>query len=90
MKLNGLLLAITIITITLLVGCKSNSTQSTKPATSTSPTTSPTSSNQVNILGLAFSPQILTVAKGTTVTWTNNDSTTHTVTSDSGFGTAEI
>jgi plastocyanin len=24
------------------------------------------------------------VAKGATITWTNNDSTTHTVTSDSG------
>ncbi len=84
MRIKGLLLAITIITITLLAGCSSNSTQSTKPATSTSPTTSATSSNQVNISGLAFSPQTLTVAKGTTVTWTNNDSTTHTVTSDSG------
>ncbi len=84
MRIKGLLLAITIITITLLAGCSSSSTQSTKPATSTSPTTSATSSNQVNISGLAFSPQTLTVAKGTTVTWTNNDSTTHTVTSDSG------
>jgi plastocyanin len=28
---------------------------------------------------MAFSPNSITVKKGTTVTWTNNDSTTHTV-----------
>lgn len=35
----------------------------------------------VTIKGFAFSPVTLTVDKGTVVTWTNNDSTTHTVTS---------
>jgi plastocyanin len=35
----------------------------------------------VTIKGLAFSPGTLTVDKGTVVTWTNNDNTTHTVTS---------
>jgi len=32
----------------------------------------------------AYSPNPLTISAGTTVTWTNNDSTTHTATSDSG------
>jgi plastocyanin len=31
---------------------------------------------------MAFSPVSLTVAVGTAVTWTNNDSVAHTVTSD--------
>ena len=35
----------------------------------------------VTIKGFAFSPATLTVDKGTVVTWTNNDSTTHTITS---------
>jgi plastocyanin len=40
------------------------------------------SGNAVTIQGMAFSPQTLTVAVNTTVTWTNNDGVTHTVTSD--------
>lgn len=42
--------------------------------------------NKVNISNFAFSPATLTVKKGTTVTWTNNDSVTHTVTSNSDHG----
>jgi predicted lipoprotein with Yx(FWY)xxD motif len=37
---------------------------------------------QVTIQNFAFSPQTITVAPGTTVTWTNKDSVNHTVTSD--------
>jgi plastocyanin len=40
------------------------------------------SGNAVTIQGMAFSPLTLTVAVNTTVTWTNNDGVTHTVTSD--------
>lgn len=40
--------------------------------------------NTVIIQNFAFSPNNLTVKTGTTVTWTNNDSTTHTITSDNG------
>jgi plastocyanin len=35
----------------------------------------------VTIKGFSFSPATLTVDKGTTVNFTNNDSTTHTITS---------
>ncbi|MBO1415080.1 cupredoxin family copper-binding protein [Streptomyces sp. FH025] len=38
----------------------------------------------VTIANFAFSPGTLTVSKGTTVTWTNNDTDTHTVTSSGG------
>lgn len=41
------------------------------------------SGNAVNIHDLQFDPKVITVPKGTTVTWTNNDQTAHTVVSDS-------
>ena len=44
------------------------------------------SSSSVSIANMAFSPASPTVAQGTTVTWTNNDSVAHTVTVDSGSG----
>ena len=46
----------------------------------------PLSANSVTIKDMAFSPADITVAKGTKVTWTNNDSTAHTVTGDSEHG----
>ncbi|HSX29243.1 MAG TPA: cupredoxin family copper-binding protein [Candidatus Saccharimonadales bacterium] len=54
--------------------------------TSTQPTPAPSTTqsqgNAVAIQDFAFSPATLTVKKGTTVTWTNKDSASHTVTSD--------
>jgi LPXTG-motif cell wall-anchored protein len=38
----------------------------------------------VSIVDFSYSPKNLTVAPGDTVTWTNNGSTQHTVTADSG------
>lgn len=40
--------------------------------------------NEVFIQGNAFNPSSRTVAANTTITWTNKDSTPHTVTSNSG------
>jgi plastocyanin len=40
--------------------------------------------NAVTISGFAFSPATITVPVGTKVTWTNQDSATHTVTADDG------
>lgn len=68
------------------------STTSTSTPTAV-PTTAPTltattapasDGNSVSIASFAFSPQSLTVTVGTKVTWTNKDSTTHTVTADGG------
>ena len=47
---------------------------------SSSTNSAPTATNSVAIQNFAFSPADITVKKGTTVTWTNKDSTTHTVT----------
>lgn len=43
----------------------------------------PVATNQVTIQNYAFSPQIITVKKGTTVIWTNNDSVSHSIIFDS-------
>jgi len=55
------------------------------PAVSVVSNTSVTSSKaSVTIDNYAFSPTPLTVKAGTAITWTNDDSVAHTVTSDSG------
>lgn len=40
--------------------------------------------NTVDISNFAFSPQTITLAAGTEITWTNKDAAAHTVTSDDG------
>jgi len=45
----------------------------------------------VTIQNFAFSPVSLTVAAGTTVTWTDKDNTEHTVSADDGsFGSQKL
>ena len=76
----GLALAVLLIA----AGCGSTSSAST-----TTPTpASTTSATNVTIQNFAFTPQTLTVKVGTTVTWTNNDSAPHTVTSASSMSTS--
>jgi plastocyanin len=63
-------------------------TPSTPPAspvaTTTVPKTSSPTNVSVSIKNFAFNPSTVTVKVGAKVTWTNNDSIAHTVTSDSG------
>jgi len=40
--------------------------------------------SKITITSSAYSPASLTVVSGATVTWTNNDSTAHTVTTEDG------
>jgi len=44
----------------------------------------PSTAQKVAIADMAFSPATITVKKGTTVTWTNQDSVAHTVTENDG------
>lgn len=69
----------------LLVGaaCSKSSTDTTTNTVITENSNIATGSS-VSISGLAFSNPTLTVKIGTAVTWTNNDTTTHTVTSTTG------
>ncbi len=62
-----------------------------KPSSAPSPSSSSTGASQatsekVAIQNFTFSPTTLTVKKGATVTWTNDDTVQHTVTIDSGTG----
>ena len=40
--------------------------------------------SKITITNSAYSPASLTIASGSTVTWTNSDSTSHTVTTEDG------
>jgi plastocyanin len=73
-------------TAVALSSCGSNSTP-TMPSSSSSnnngtPVTIVTGAQVLTTT--AYNPNPLTITAGTTVTWTNKDSTTHTATSDSG------
>ena len=68
----GLVLGAFIISITIFACSKSSTSMySNNP-------------NSVSIKNFAFSNTSLSVTAGTTVTWTNNDATAHTVTADDG------
>jgi len=54
------------------------------PTPTPTATSTPAASNAVSISNFAFSSAALTVHVGDTVTWTNNDSAYHTVTSTDG------
>lgn len=56
---------------------------------STTPS-APAAANHVTIAGFAFSPSTVTVGKGTTVTWTNNDQAPHTVTGSGGLNSPTL
>jgi plastocyanin len=55
-----------------------------RPSVTASTAQSSTATAEVTIDNFSFRPQSLTVAAGTTVTWTNRDDTPHTVVSDDG------
>jgi plastocyanin len=48
-------------------------------------TSASTASAVISINNMAFAPATITVSAGTIITWTNNDSVAHTVTSDNGL-----
>jgi plastocyanin len=87
MMMRSIFSRIVLVTIVVFVvsGCSNYSSPSGpsygSPAPSPSPSPSP-QSNTVTISGFAFSPASLTVAVNATVTWTNNDASAHTATSD--------
>jgi plastocyanin len=79
--------------IGVVSSCSSYSNPTTKPGiaqtspppgTTPGPDFTPGKTADVVIQNFAFSPATITVTVGTTVTWTNNDGATHTVTSDTG------
>ena len=93
MKIEWIYLLILVLVVTAISGCTTSSpaitpTVTPLPATVTpaptatqaaSATAVATPTASVSISGFAFQPAEVTIAKGGTVTWTNNDGTTHTV-----------
>ena len=70
-----------IILLTLILGASllfSGAICNKKSSTSETPV----NTNQISINNFVFNPPVITVSPGTQVTWTNNNSVTHTVTSD--------
>jgi plastocyanin len=75
--------------ITVLAGCgglpaASTPAASAPPPAGTSIQDAPVATDTVAIQNFAFSPAIVTVKAGTTVTWTNRDQDPHTATAMSG------
>jgi plastocyanin len=84
--LIGVIIAIIIIAA-IAVALTHKSNTSNPPNNSNNRPASSSSSSQpltgtINIVNMLFTPSQITAAKGGTVTWTNNDSTTHTVVDD--------
>jgi plastocyanin len=77
---HGLILIVVLATFIALCGCTSYGPSSATPTTT--PIQGPATPT-INIQNFAFSPASLTVPKGTTVTWVNEDSANHQVVSDS-------
>lgn len=61
-------------------GDRATTTASSTDATE--PAAEPVATDEVAISGFAFDPPVITVKAGTAVTWTNDDTTIHTVTGD--------
>ena len=83
----------------LALGACGTSSTPTPAATATAPASAPASAAASNaggagapavtIQNFAFNPAALTVKVGTEVTWTNQDSTAHTVTFNTGGATSD-
>jgi len=82
--------ALIAVLISLSIGCDSSSSSPSALPTSPTPSTSGTGTAVSIVMGAstlqstAYSPNPVTVAVGGSVTWTNNDTVTHTSTADGG------
>ena len=73
----------------MILGCSAQQTQqqaqqSITPTQATGAEPAAASGSSVLINGFSFRPKELNIAKGTSVTWTNQEPTKHTVISDDG------
>jgi plastocyanin len=86
--MNKMLLPLVLVVIVLAGGYAAyqtkRSSDSAVATTTSSPTTTSTSTGSVVISNFAFGPSTLTVKRGAAITWTNNDTVAHTVTSEGG------
>jgi plastocyanin len=91
MRRSGLVLIIILIILIAAVAVAlthksspstNNSQNNTNNNSTTANSNSQPATGTINIRNMMFTPSQITVAKGGTVTWTNNDNTTHTVIDD--------
>ena len=75
--IGGILVALTLIFVFYLLPRMKQSPELLPNGTT--PTPSISQSNDISIKNFQFSPATLTVKKGTTVTWTNNEFEAHTI-----------
>jgi plastocyanin len=80
---SALRISVVSLAIVTLAACGGSSSPSYGGAPGCSASTA-IATSQVVIQNMSFSPACIKVAAGTTVTFTNNDSITHTVTADDG------
>jgi plastocyanin len=72
--------SIILLVVMLLAACSPKA--SPTPAGTLAPIQS--GESKVTITGFTFDPAALTITTGSTVTWTNNDGASHTITGDNG------
>ncbi len=77
--MSGLRLTVGLVMLVFAWGCSKDSDSNPQPDPGPTP-----GGNSANVVmeNFTYSPGTLTIARGTTVTWTNRDYDTHTVTAD--------
>jgi plastocyanin len=78
LKRTNAAVAISAFVALLAAGCQHGPARSS----SISPAQSPSATQRVTVDNFSFNPATLTVAPGTTVTWTNRDDVPHTITAN--------
>ena len=88
MDMTRILLALCAVVALAAAGCGSSDSSSTSSGSSSSASTGAASSSgggvTIKMQNIAFDPKAVTVKVGQKVTWTNDDSVDHNVTSQSG------
>ena len=88
MNMRRILLALCAVVALAAAGCGGSDSSSTSSGSSSGASTAAASSSggavAVKLANIAFDPKAVTVKVGQKVTWTNDDSTDHNVTADSG------
>jgi plastocyanin len=88
MDMTRILLALCAVVALAAAGCGSSNSSSTSSGSSSSASTGAAASSgggvAIKMQNIAFDPKAVTVKVGQKVTWTNDDSVDHNVTSQSG------
>ena len=89
MNMRRILLALCTVVALAAAGCGSSNSSSTSSGSSSTASSTPAASSSggavaIKMQNIAFDPKAVAVKVGQKVTWTNDDSTDHNVTADSG------